>query len=110
MSEALDRYSQRVTRATQRLMALKTQQLRREMAEQNRARQVARRRDQRRRVELGSAVLLAGCGQLETDELVGLLLDARDRIGSSPTMRMAFRKRGREWMQQEQPAVPPAPT
>lgn len=113
MSSASDRFNERVAAATKRLAALKARQLMREIREANSARQRARRQEMRRRLELGGAVLAAGCGEFTVVEVIGLLLDSRDRVEASPTMRLALRKRGQEWFASLGPSGhvdPTAPT
>jgi hypothetical protein len=60
----------------------------------DRRRSSERRALARRRVELGDAVIKAGCGDWLPAEIVGVLLDARERIGGSSTQRLGMRKRG----------------
>jgi hypothetical protein len=87
-----------VVRATNRLATLKARQLLREMREQKRAREAEERRAQRRKMELGHAASLAGIDDYSAEEVVGMLLDAKDRVGHSPTQRLAMKKRGDEWL------------
>jgi hypothetical protein len=87
-----------VVRATNRLATLKARQLLREMREQKRTRQAAERRAQRRRLELGHAASMAGVDDYSPEEVVGMLLDAKERLGHSPTQRLAMRKKGEEWL------------
>jgi Conjugal transfer protein TraD len=98
VTDTSTKQAERVARATQRLAALKAQQLMREMREQHRARQRARRLQERRRLELGAAVAVSGVDHLSFEELVGMLLDAKERLGSSPTMMLGMRKKGAEWL------------
>lgn len=94
MNAPTDRLAQQVAAATQRLGQLKARQLLREMRDAARVKARTRREDVRRRLELAGAVLTAGCGDCEMPELVGLMLDGRERIEASPTIRMGLRKRG----------------
>jgi len=98
MSAHTDKLTERVASATERLAKLKARQLLREMRTEHQAKRLARRTDLRRRLDLGGAVLTAGCGDFVMVEVIGLLLDAKERIGNSPTMRLAARKRGQDWL------------
>lgn len=76
-------------RAAQREAKSLLKALRRALAEKAKA----RRAQARRRTGLGEAVLKAGCGDWETLEVVGALMDAVQRYGHSPTQRLALRQR-----------------
>jgi len=91
-------HEERVARATERLAVMKARQLLREMREQKKARDSARRIGTQRRMELGHATFMAGVENYSSEEVVGMLLDAKERLGHSPTQRLAIRKRGEEWM------------
>jgi len=93
-----DTHAERVARATQRLAMLKARQLLREMRAERRTREAARRQTHQRRMALGYAAFMAGVEDYTTEEVVGMLLDAKERLGHSPTQRLAMRKRGEEWM------------
>lgn len=62
----------------------------------------------RRRLELGGAVLTAGCEDLTMHELIGVLVDGNDRIQGSATMRLAIGKRGHAWMAERRGAQQPS--
>ena len=66
----------------------------REMRRATIARARARKLDARKKYQLGESVLLAGLADWHAAELVGLLLDGKERFAASPTMRMGLRKRG----------------
>lgn len=85
--------NQRVAEMTDRLATLKSRQLMRELQFEQRARELIRKRDARRRWELGTAILEAGFGEWHALEVVGVLLEAKERIGDSPTQRLAVRIR-----------------
>lgn len=108
MSARSDKLTERVANATQRLAALKARQLLRELRAEHQAKQRARRNELRRRFDFGAAVLTAGCGEFAAVEVIGLLLDAKQRIGTSPTMRLAARKRGQDWLASPISIVPSA--
>jgi hypothetical protein len=96
MNAMSDKLAERLANTADRLARLKARQLLRDMQTKNRIEDAERRADVRRRIELGSAVLTAGCGDWTPTEIVGLLLDGRERAGSSPTMRIGARRRGEE--------------
>lgn len=91
-----DAIAAKIERATQRVAQLQARRALREMRLATMARARARKHDARRKYELGESVLLAGLVDWQAAELVGLLLDGKDRFGASPTMRMGLRKRGEE--------------
>ncbi|MDR3385436.1 MAG: conjugal transfer protein TraD [Rudaea sp.] len=91
-----DRIASQVARATERIGQLKARQLLREMRADARARARARRADARRRLMFGGVVLHAGFGDWDAAEVLGVLLDAREKIGGSPTLRLGMRKRGEQ--------------
>ncbi len=90
---ASTKINQRVAEMTDRLATLKSRQLMRELQFEQRTRELIRKRDARRRWEIGTAVLEAGFGDWHSLELVGALLDVKERIGDSPTQRLAVRIR-----------------
>ena len=89
-----DKLTEQVVRATQRLAQLRARQLLRQLRAASQAKAKARQADFRRRIQFGGAVIAAGLGNWEVSEIVGVLLDGRERCGSSPTLRMSMRKRG----------------
>lgn len=96
-----DKHTDAVAKATQRLAMLKARQLLRELRAQKRNRAAEQRRSLQRRMELGHAVLLADVDGYSSEEIVGMLLDAKERLGHSPTQRLAMKKRGEEWMDRQ---------
>lgn len=82
-------------KATQRVAQLRARQLLGEMRTAARAKAELRRLEARRRFELGGAVLAAG-GDWTAAEVVGIMLEARERVGHSPTMRMGLGRRGED--------------
>lgn len=103
MSSSSDKLSERVASATQRLAALKARQLMREMRNAHLAKLRARRDERRQRLQFGGAVFIAQCTDFSPVEIVGLLLDGKERVGVSPTMRLAIRKKGQEWVERASP-------
>lgn len=98
MSARSDKLAQRLALTTERLASLRAEQLQRELRAAYLAKQRARRIALRRRLDLGGAVLTAGCGEFAMVEVIGLLLDAKERVGPSPTMKLAMRKKGQDWL------------
>jgi len=92
------RLAEQISTTMRRLGQLKARELRREMRAADRQRSSERRALARRRVELGDAVIKAGCGDWAVSEIVGVLVDARDRIGGSSTQMLGMRKRGEAWL------------
>lgn len=107
-----DRLTDPIVRATQRLAQIHARRLLRDMRAASTSKIRARRLDRKRQVELGGAVIAAGCGDWPASEIVGLVLDGRDRFGGSVTMRLGLRKRGDEYLhndkRREEPANTPA--
>jgi len=94
MTSSEEHIAKQVAKATDRLGQLKARQLLKDMREATRARAQLRRTEMRRRMEFGGAVISAGFERWEPTEVLGVLLDAHDRVASSPTMRLGLRKRG----------------
>lgn len=94
----MERLKQELVETAEQLAQVLASQLHREQqgrqryAEQNRIQQA------RRRSELGAAVEKAGLADWNAAEIVGVLLETRDRIGLSRTQRMAAQKRGEQHM------------
>jgi hypothetical protein len=88
-----ERITEQVARATERLGQLKAREMLREMCAAVRAKARARRSDIQRRLQLGGAVMSAGLGDWHVNEVIGVLLDANERVGGSPTLRLGMRKR-----------------
>ena len=91
---ATDAISAQIERATKRVAQLQARRALREMRRATVARARARKLDARRKYQLGESGLLAGLADWQPAELVGLMLDGKERFGASPTMRMGLRKRG----------------
>lgn len=83
-----------ISRATNRLAQLKAREMLKERSTQTRLRSRARREDAHRKILLGGLVIAAGADQMDDEgTLVGLLLDARERL-KSPDYRQQARERG----------------
>jgi hypothetical protein len=83
-----------ILRAAKRVAQLSARQMVRDMRQASRTKVRERRDALRRRSSLGDAVVIAGCAHWPAAELVGLLIDGRERFEHSPTQRLALRKRG----------------
>lgn len=93
-----DRLANRLVQTTRKIADLQANRLAHERLVAVRLRKKERRARLRRRIELGSAIETAGLSDWKVAELVGALLDLRDRIGASKTQRMAAQKRGEQHM------------
>lgn len=97
-SRIASKTADQVARATQRLAQLKARQLLQEMRAAAKARNKARRVQYQRRLELGAAVISAGCGEWRPEHVVGVLVEHRAHVEASPTVRAWFGQRGREFL------------
>ena len=86
--------ARRIASKTEQLGQLVARRLLREQRKAMRARAQARRAESQKRMAFGKAVVDSGCEQWSVSELVGVLLDARARIGASATQMLGMRKRG----------------
>ena len=102
-------FDQQLYRATQRAAQREAKSLLRALRRAHAEKEKARRRQARRRTELGEAVLKAGCGDWPALEVVGALLDAVQRYGHSPTQRLALRQRAEVFLQIDGLAAPVNP-
>lgn len=90
------KFEERVAKANRRISQLETHLLLLKRREALRQRIQARREERALRQELGRAVVLAGCGEWGSAEIIGLLLDGVERVGHSPTMRLGLKQRGEQ--------------
>lgn len=112
MSKASERATERLDRAVQRLTQLKARQLMIEQQEKLQLKEQELRALVRRRYDFGEAVIAAGLSDWNPFEVVGALLEVRDRIGLSKTQRMAAQKRGEQHLGRPHvpaPDKPPSP-
>lgn len=86
----------RVASATRRLSQVVASQLLRDRVAALKAKKAERVALFRRKMAMGDAVLIAGLSDWEPAEIIGVLLDAKDRIGDSPTQRLGLRQRGQQ--------------
>lgn len=84
----------RLTATVEQLSERRKAQLMRDWRRSTTQRAKERREGLRVKIELGSAVFKAGLRSWSQDEVLGLLLDGRDRVSHSPTLRLAVRKKG----------------
>jgi hypothetical protein len=107
----IERRTERIVNESRKLARDLAQELLRERRAATQIRQKKRRARMLRRLDLGAAVQSAGLGEWSTPELVGALLDAEERLGRSPTMRMAARQRGEQHLAVARgpPATPSLP-
>ena len=112
MSSSADRLTQQLLQTAQKIARVQANGLLRDRRVVLRSKQKERQARLRRRIELGSAIEVAGLSDWKLAELVGALLDARDRIGASKTQRMAAQKRGEQQLGRPHlptPEKPPSP-
>jgi hypothetical protein len=88
-----EQLTERIQNATERLAALKAKELLRQLRAQQRAALLARRDDGKQKLAFGQAVVDAGLSQLHQLEVLGLLLDAKDRLPKTPETLAALRQR-----------------
>ena len=94
--------------ATRRLSQVVASQLLRDRAAALKAKRAERQAMFRRKILMGDAVFLAGLAEWEPAEIVGALLDVKERIGGSPTQRMGLRQRGQQLLPQPRTRKPRA--
>ena len=94
----------RVASATRRLSQAVASQLLRDRVAALKAKKAERQALFRRKLMMGDAVLIAGLADWEPAEIIGVLLDARERIGDSPTQRLGMRQRGQQLLPQPRTA------
>lgn len=87
---------ERVAKATRQITQLEARRLLAKSQEALRKKAKIRRQENQRRRVLGRAVMDAGCGDWEVSEIVGVLLDGIERVGSSPTMKLGMKQRGEQ--------------
>lgn len=85
---------ERVVNAAREVSQLEARRRLGEMQRALRQKVRIRREERTRRQELGRAVMIAGCGNWDALEIIGLLLDGMERVGASATMRLGMRQRG----------------
>lgn len=94
--KSMEHLTQQLVETAQQIGQVLARQLNREQAERQRCSEQKRLQQARRRSELGAAVEKAGLSDWNTLEIVGVLLEIKDRIGLSRTQRMAAQKRGEQ--------------
>ena len=97
-----DRETQAIFRATQRVAQRQARLLLREMRVAVREKAKARRVSRQRLLALGTAVVNAGCGDWQEEELTGALSEVLEHVGRSPAMRARLRKSAEKRLQRGQ--------
>lgn len=105
MESRVERLRERVERETRRLAQARARELLREQRSAMLQRAAGRRLAEKRRAEFGNAVVMAGCEDWDPMEIVGTLMDARERFGSSTTQRLGMRKKGENLKSTDSPTV-----
>lgn len=99
-----DRLANRLLQTTRKIADHQASRLAHERLVALRSRKKERRARLRRRIEVGTAVERAGLADWKLTEIVGALMDVKDRIGASKTMRMAAQKRGEQSLRNDAPS------
>lgn len=86
-------------RATRDISQVRARELAREMREKAERQERARKEAFRRRLAMGEIVSRVGLDDWSVEEVLGLLLDGKERVGSSATMRLGMRQRGEQHLQ-----------
>lgn len=89
-----DSIARALERATRDVSQVRARELAREMREKAERQERARKEAFRRRLAMGEIVSRAGLDDWSAAEVLGLLLDGKDRVGESATMRLGMRQRG----------------
>lgn len=92
--KAINHYQERIERATRQLAQLQARELVANQRRDSRAKDIARRDQDKRRKRLAALIVLAGADQLQDVELLGALLNYIDRRGD-PSVRQVAMGRGR---------------
>ena len=88
--------AQRIVLATDRLAQKKARQLLKQMRDEHAERTRERHEYFRQRIVLGDVIMQCGLGDWAPQELRGMVLSVLDDSGSSPTVRLGFRKRAEQ--------------
>lgn len=96
-----DRLTNQLLKTTRKIADHEANRLAHERLVAIRSRKKERRVRLRRRICFGTIVERAGLGEWEVAEVLGVLVEAKDRVGRSPTMRLAARKRGAQLLGNE---------
>lgn len=87
---------ERMTAAANRLASMRARQLLAEMRAEHHERDRARRELVKRRASFGDVIMQCGLGDWSPQEIRGLVLHTLDQTGTSPTVRLGFRKRAED--------------
>ncbi|MBW8375968.1 hypothetical protein [Stenotrophomonas sp.] len=91
--KATSHYQDRIERATRQLAQLQVRELIANQRKDSKAKDIARRDQEKRRKRLAALIVLAGADQLQDVELLGALLNHIDRRGD-PSVRQVAMERG----------------
>ncbi|GMV29154.1 MAG: hypothetical protein AMXMBFR59_12790 [Rhodanobacteraceae bacterium] len=83
-------------RATREVSQAQAKELLQEMRAKAKLKEAARKNEFRRRLAMGEVVSHAGLDDWSTAEVLGLLLEGKERVGASPTMRLGMKQRGEQ--------------
>lgn len=98
-----ERLRAQIDRSTQRLAQLRARELISEQRGAARTREVNRRAELHRKIQLGGMVIAAGAGEMSGAELVGALISYREKATTTAD-REFHRQRGASHLAQRAPA------
>lgn len=98
MSALLAKLDERIERETREIEMLRAQKRAREAALRMQDQEQKKRAAQRHRQQVARLAETARLEEFSPVEVLGMLLDGKERARHSPTVRMAVRKRGEEWL------------
>lgn len=87
-----------IERAVSVVGRTKARALLREMRDQAKAKEKARKEESRKCFELGMLVVSCGVSAWSSEEVAGMLLEGKRHAEESGTMRLAYRKRGESFL------------
>lgn len=93
---SLEKWTEQLMDLAGKIGGIKARQLSREQRQKARSKDLERRLMARRHALIAEATRTAGLAEWSVPEILGVLLDARERIGHSPTLRLAARKRAEQ--------------
>lgn len=96
MKSPKEKIVERIANATDKLAKMKARQLLKEMRDEHVERTRARHEYFQQRIALGDVIVQCGLGNWTPQELRGMVLHVLDESGSSPTVRLGFRKRAEQ--------------
>lgn len=93
---SLEKWMEQLMDLAEKIGGIKARQLSREQRQKDRSKDLERRFRARRHALIAEATRTAGLAEWSIPEILGVLLDARERIGHSPTLRLAATKRAEQ--------------